>query len=96
MVWSKFHDSQETLENLLQQYTQKIELLLHFLEISGQVYEQAANVALLKETTAIAFNKLTDVTELENIVMDIEQSEQAIKDWMNKIKQDNFQQNNLP
>ena len=96
MVWSKFHDSQETLENLLQQYTQKIELLLHFLEISGQVYEQAANVALLKETTVIAFNKLTDVTELENIVMDIEQSEQKIKAWMNKIKQDNFQQNNLP
>lgn len=96
MMWTSFYKIQETLENLLKQYIQKIELLLHFLEMSGQVYESAANATLLKETTVMAFDKLVDFTELQNIVLDIEQSEQEIQAWIEKIKQANFQQSDLP
>ena len=91
-VWLRFYEIQEALTAELQEYINKISLLLHFLEISGQVYEQAANVALLKETTVMAFDKLVDFKELQSLVLDIEQSEQTIKTRLEQIQQANFQQ----
>lgn len=90
LVWESFHQMQDTLETQLQGYVQKIEVLLHFLKINGEVYAQAANVALLKQTTVMAFDKLVDLTELEQIVLALEQSEQAVKMWAEKIVQADF------
>ena len=86
-IWNKFYEAQEILEHKLKNYSQKISVLLYILNINAQLYEQAANVALLRNTTIVALNNLTKLTELQKIITEIESSENDITQWLSKIEQ---------
>ena len=86
-IWNKFYKAQETLGHKLNNYSQKISVLLYILNINAQLYEQAANVALLRHTTIVALNNLTNLTELQRIITEIESSENEITQWLSKIEQ---------
>ena len=75
------------MEHKLKNYSQKISVLLYILNINAQLYEQAANVALLRNTTIVALNNLTKLTELQKIITEIESSENDITQWLSKIEQ---------
>jgi len=66
---------------------QKIELLLHILNINSQIYEQSANVALLRKSTVLTLNNLTNSTGFKKIIADIRVSETEIKQWLEQIEQ---------
>jgi hypothetical protein len=86
-VWNKFYEAQEILKHKLKSYSQKISVLLYILSINAQLYEQAANVALLRNTTIVALNNLTNLTKLQKIITEIDSSEKEITQWLNKIEQ---------
>lgn len=88
-VWQHFYELQTSLEIKLQEHLKKIEILLYFLKISGKIYIQAANVAMLRDMTVTAFDKLTDLTKLQKIVTDISRSEQEIQQDAERIKRAN-------
>jgi len=87
VIWNKFYEVQENLETKLHSHSQKIGLLLHILDINSQIYEQSANVALLRKSTVLTLNNLTNLTELKKIIADIRASETEIKEWLKKIEQ---------
>lgn len=86
-IWNKFYEAQEILEQKLKKYSEKISILLYILNINAQVYEQAANVALLHNTTIVSLNNLSHLTELQKIMTEIEGSENEITQWLSKIEQ---------
>lgn len=86
-IWNKFYEAQEILEQKLKKYSDKISILLYILNINAQVYEQAANVALLHNTTIVSLNNLSHLTELQKIMTEIEGSENEITQWLSKIEQ---------
>lgn len=86
-IWNKFYEAQEILAQRLKRYSQKISILLYILNINAQVYEQAANVALLHNTTIVSLNNLSHLTELQKIMTEIEGSENEITQWLSKIEQ---------
>jgi ribosome-associated translation inhibitor RaiA len=86
-IWNKFYEAQEILEQKLKKYSEKIGILLYILNINAQVYEQAANVALLHNTTIVSLNNLSHLTELQKIMAEIEGSENEITQWLSKIEQ---------
>jgi len=86
-IWNKFYEAQEILEQKLKKYSQKIGILLYILNINAQLYEQAANVALLHNTTIVSLNNLSHLTELQKIMTEIEGSENEITQWLSKIEQ---------
>lgn len=86
-IWSKFYEAQEILAQKLQKYSEEISILLYILNINAQVDEQAANVALLHNTTIVSLNNLNHLTELQKIMTEIEGSENEITQWLSKIEQ---------
>jgi hypothetical protein len=86
-IWNKFYEAQEILEQKLKKYSEKISILLYILNINAQLYEQAANVALLHNTTIVSLNNLSHLTELQKIMTEIEGSETEITQWLSKIEQ---------
>ena len=86
-IWNKFYEAQGILEQKLKNYSQRIGVLLYILNINAQLYEHAANVALLRSTTIVALNNLTNLTELQKIITEIESSEADINQWVSKIEQ---------
>jgi len=82
VVWQKFYNAQNRLEAKLHNHSQKIELLLHILNINADIYQQSANIALLGKTSLVSLNKLTDLSELKIIVRQIAESESDIKQWI--------------
>ncbi len=86
-IWNKFYEAQEMLEQKLKNYSHKISILLYILNINAQLYEQAANVALLHNTTIVSLNNLSHLTELQKIMTEIEDSENEITQWLSKIEQ---------
>ena len=86
-IWNKFYEAQGILEQQLKNYSEKIGILLYILNINAQLYEQAANVALLRSTTVVALNNLTNLTELQKIITAIASSENDINQWLSKIEQ---------
>ncbi len=87
VIWTKFYEVQENLETKLHSHSQKIELLLHILNINSQIYEQSANVALLRKSTVLTLNNLTNSTGFKKIIADIRVSETEIKQWLEQIEQ---------
>jgi hypothetical protein len=86
VVWQKFYDAQNRLEAKLHNHSQKIELLLHILNINADIYQQSANIALIRKTSLAALKNITDLTELKNIIKQIAESETDIKQWMKNIQ----------
>ena len=86
-IWNKFYEAQGMLEQKLKNYSHKISILLYILNINAQLYEQAANVALLHNTTIVSLNNLSHLTELQKIMTEIEDSENEITQWLSKIEQ---------
>lgn len=86
VVWQKFYDAQNRLEAKLHNHSQKIELLLHILNINADIYQQSANIALIRKTSLAALKDITDLTDLKNIIKQIAESEADIKQWMKNIQ----------
>lgn len=91
-IWSKLHKVQEILETKLHTHSQRIEVFLHILDINAQIYEQSANVALLRKTTLLKLNNLINLSELQSIIADIEKSENEVRQKRKKLEHIEFQE----
>jgi len=80
-----------TLDDSLQKHTQKILMLLYILEMSAQTYEQAANIPVLNQKFIGNLSNLNDLSELKQIILDIENSEYKIKQQLEKIQKTTFE-----
>jgi hypothetical protein len=85
-VWQKFYQAQNRLEAKLYHHSQKLELLLHILNITADIYQQSANIALLGKTSLASLKNITDLSELKMIISQIVESETDIKQWIKNIK----------
>ncbi len=85
-VWQKFYQAQNRLEAKLYNHSQKLELLLHILNITADIYQQSANIALLGKTSLASLKNITDLSELKMIISQIVESETDIKQWIKNIK----------
>lgn len=94
--WQELYETQQALYEKLQTHSQKIMVLLHYLKISAQVNHQVADVAslshnkLMSESTLKMLRNLTDLSELTQIIHDIEVSERDLQSIENNIEQKNF------
>ncbi|MCK5719865.1 MAG: hypothetical protein KAH84_07945 [Thiomargarita sp.] len=86
VIWKKFYEAQETLAINLKLYSQKISLLLHLLKISSQIYEQSANIALLRKSSILDLKDLTNLSELQDITNEIEEIEEEIREQLEHIR----------
>ena len=70
----------------LKDYSEKVGLLLYFLGINAQLYQQAANVALMRKEHITELNNLTDLLELQEIITGIANQEEDIRALLDKLQ----------
>jgi hypothetical protein len=90
--WELLGKTQQLLEGKLKEHSEKVGLLLYFVGINAQLYEQAANVALMRKARLTELNDLTNLSELQKIVADIEKKEKEIRELLEKIQKTSFEQ----
>jgi len=84
-MWEKLQQDYADLIIHTQTYMEKIQLFFAFLQRNAHVYEQIANAALLSKSTIPAFNDITHVDTLKEIVQGINENEQHIQEILHKI-----------
>lgn len=84
--WESFDETQRLLEMKLQDYSEKVGLLLYFLGINAQLYQQAANVALMRKEHITELNNLTDLLELQEIITGIANQEEEIRALLDNLQ----------
>jgi hypothetical protein len=87
--WESFDNTQRLLETKLKEYSEKVGLLLYFLGINAQLYQQAANVALMRKEHISELNNLTDLPELQEIITGIANKEEEIRALLDKLQKYN-------
>lgn len=88
-VWRSLYENQQDIEEKLKFFSQRIGELLSFLELTAQVYEQTANLALLRKTTIMEFKELVNVQRLKTLLDDIHNTEEEIQSLFNNIEYHN-------
>lgn len=85
--WKTFKSDQALLESTLKKYSEAIGLFLYFLQVNAQLYEQAANMLLMKKNSLAELKELVNLKELQKIVDDIVHQEEAIQARIHQIQQ---------
>ena len=89
-IWNRLYEVQKHLEPKLYIHSQRIGLLLHVLDLNARIYEQSANVVLLRKTVEFSPDNFIDVSKLKGIVNDIKTSENDIKQLIKQIEKTEF------
>jgi len=89
--WEALSRYQEQLTLQLQDYSKAVSLLLYFLRINADLYEQTTTVALMQTAQIVELNELTDLSELQKIITRISSKEQDLKTLLEKIQNINFE-----
>ncbi|GEM_PF-2018675 len=89
--WEVLSRYQEQLTLQLQDYSKAVSLLLYFLRINADLYEQTTTVALMQTAQVVELNELTDLSELQKIITRISSKEQDLKTLLEKIQHINFE-----
>jgi hypothetical protein len=84
-LWEKFLALEQEVEKTVKTYSQAIDLLLHFLKINAQLYQESANLALLGQFLDLK-NNLSNQQELQKIIDSITEIEKKISDLIIKIE----------
>jgi len=89
-IWKKFNYAQEKLINRLGTNGKKIELLLHILKTNAIVYKEAAKVAKLRRSAKSALINLQSLSEIQNILGDLQNSWIEVNDLVSEISSADF------
>lgn len=89
--WEALSRYQEQLTLQLQDYSKAVSLLLYFLRINADLYEQTTTVALMQTAQIVELNELTDLSELQKIITRVSSKEQDLKTLLEKIQNINFE-----
>ncbi|ALG66912.1 hypothetical protein [Beggiatoa leptomitoformis] len=87
IIWTDFQQVENELIRLLQAHSKLIEVLLYSMNISAQVYDQAVNVVSLQSSKLLSLERLNNLSELQKIVSEIQNSEAAIMQITKRIEQ---------
>jgi len=85
-IWHKFYGQQENIEGKLRSHSEKVSLFLHYLKINSQIYEESANMLLLRKSAISTLDDLTNLNELRKLIADIEASEKDIRQWLETVR----------
>lgn len=84
-LWDDFYRTQGLLEAKLIEYVEKVKILLFFLQTNAELYERFAQLAIISATDVLALNDLTDISQLANIMQEIEVIEADIQKYMKTL-----------
>jgi hypothetical protein len=84
-LWDKFWAHEQEMEKIVRTYSQGIDVLLHFLKINAQLYQESANLALLGQFFDLK-NNLSNQQELQKIINSIKDVEKKIYELITKIE----------
>ncbi len=84
-LWNNFYRTQGLLEAKLIEYVEKIKILLFFLQTNAELYERFAQLATISTNEVLALNDLTDISQLANIMHEIEIIEADIQKYMKTL-----------
>lgn len=90
MIWDKFYQTQNKILNPLKASGNNIDLLLHILNVNSKVYHEAANVALLRQSAKSALDNLQALANIEDVIIDLEDTWIEIDDIVSEISQTEF------
>jgi hypothetical protein len=85
-IWHKFYGQQENIEGKLHSHSEKVGLFLHYLNINSQIYEESANMLLLRKSAISTLDDITNSSELQKLIVDIKESEKDIRKWLEKVR----------
>ena len=89
-IWDKFYQAQNKMLNPLKTSGKSIDLLLHILNVNSKVYHEAANVALLRQSARSALDNLQALANIDDVIIDLEDSWIEIDDIVSEISQAKF------
>ena len=89
-IWRRFHAAQNKLINRLELNGRKIDLLLHVLKTNAAVYREAANVAKLRRSAKAALKNLQSLSDIQNILGDLQNSWLEVNDLVSEISNADF------
>lgn len=90
IIWARFYRTQEKMLKSLNLNAKKIDLLLHVLNVNASVYREAANVARLRRSAKGALESLRSLTDIQDIVGDLENSWLEVNDIVSEISNAEF------
>ena len=90
IIWNKFYVKQDQLFSKFNLNGRKIDLLLHFLEVNARVYREAANVARLRKTAKGALDNLSSLSDIEDIIGDLQNSWTEVDNLVSDISEAEF------
>jgi len=83
--WEALDGYRSSLEKQLMEYSEQIGLLLYFFKVNAQLYEQATQVTMMRNSIA-DLNDLINLSQLQKMVDEITHKEQKIKEIINQVQ----------
>ena len=90
IIWDRFYQAQNKMLDPLTASGKNIDLLLHILNVNSKVYHEAANVALLRQSAKSALDNLQALANIDDVIIDLEDSWIEIDDIVSEISQAEF------
>ncbi|MCV6636557.1 hypothetical protein [Candidatus Albibeggiatoa sp. nov. NOAA] len=85
-LWTQFQQQQTDIAIQAQSYSNKILDFLSFLDVTAQVYEGTAHLALVRQSSVADLQNLMDLSRLRAIVGEIQQYENKINALLDQIE----------
>jgi hypothetical protein len=89
-IWGKFYQKQAMLLEKLDLNGRKVDLLLDVLNVNAKVYHEAANVARLRQSAIVALDNLGYLTNMEDIIVDLQDSWSQVDEIVSEIGSADF------
>lgn len=86
-LWIQFHQQQASIAIQAKAYSDKILDFLSFLNVTAQIYEGTAHLALVQQSSLNDLQNMMDLSRLRALVGDIQQHEAQIKTLLTQIEQ---------
>jgi len=90
-ILDNFDTVLNTLDDTLRKHSEKILMLLYMLGINAEIYEQASNIPVFNQKFTGDLSHLNDLSELKQLVSEIEKSEYEIQQQLEKIQKTDFE-----
>ncbi|MEK7990649.1 MAG: hypothetical protein VSS52_006550 [Thiotrichaceae bacterium] len=85
-LWTQFQQQQVEITTQAKAYSAKILDFLSFLNMTSQVYEGTANLALVRQSSIVDLQNLMDLSRLRTIIGEIQQYETKINSLLEQIE----------